>query len=284
MDKKIDFIGIGAQKCGTTWIHRQLDSHPDICVASGDDKDTRFFSCFYDKGYEWYERNFSHCRLGKITGEVSTSYFYNSDIPLRVKQYNNDIKLFVCLRNPIERIISNHKHEVRAGNISGDNLDLGTALKNNPAYVLQSRYASHLKQWYECFDKKNIHVMLFDDLVSNPEKLIKDLYLFLGVDDNFKADLDKKDNVSRVPKSIGADKIIKRVGKTMKSVGLKGLVSMGRKYGLNDWLRSRNTTKDSENIFSIKDETISELNDLLRSEILELSDMTGIDLTRWMAE
>lgn len=282
MHKKVSFIGVGVQKSGTTWIHRILDEHPDVCVAHGKDKDTKFFGSYYDRGYEWYERHFDDCGSEKMIGEVSTSYFYDTDVALRIKQYNKDVKLFVCLRNPVERIISNHKHEARSGRITGDNLELGLALKNNPAYVMQSRYVSHLKNWYKHFNKEQLHIMLFDDLVSRPEILVRELYTFLGVDDEFTADLDKKDNVSRVPASIKAEKGIQALGKAIRTTGLGSLVDMGRKYGLNDWLRSKNTVKDAAGSFLIKDETIDELNELFRAEILELSEITGINLSHWL--
>ena len=129
----VSFIGIGAQKCGTTWIHRNLALHPQLSVAHGQDKDTRFFSCFYDRGYEWYEACFDTATADVHTGEVSTSYFHTADAPQRIKAYNPDAKLFVCLRNPVERVLSNHRHEARVGHISGANLALEAALENNPA-------------------------------------------------------------------------------------------------------------------------------------------------------
>lgn len=284
MSVKVNFIGIGVQKAGTTWIHRVLDEHPDICVAHGDDKDTKFFGAFYDRGYEWYENHFEGCDRDKAVGEVSTSYFYDVNVPSRIKLYDTDIKLFVCLRNPVERIVSNHKHEARGGRISGDNLDLENALKNNPAYVMQSRYASHLKQWYQYFKKEQIHIMLFDDLVARPQALAKDLYAYLGVDDAFVPDLGKKDNVSRVPASIKAERSIKIAGNVLRATGLGKLVNAGRKLGFNDWVRSRNVANEATTSFSIKDETISELKVLLEPEIIELSEITGLDLSSWLGK
>jgi hypothetical protein len=31
----VDFLGIGAQKCGTTWLHRQMSRHPQIAFPKG---------------------------------------------------------------------------------------------------------------------------------------------------------------------------------------------------------------------------------------------------------
>lgn len=283
MDKKVQFICIGVQKAGTTWIHRILDEHPQICVAHGKDKDTMYFGATYDRGYEWYERHFEDCEPDSRIGEVSTSYFYNSDAPERIKKYNENIKLFVCLRNPVDRIISNHKHEVRLGHISGKNLELEVALRNNPAYVMQSSYAKHIQNWYEYFDKKQIHIVLFDDIVNRPSFLAHELYKYLEVDENYCPNLNKKDNVSRIPSSRKVEIIIKLSGKAIRTVGLGKIVDVGRKYGLNDWLRSKNTDNNKSAVI-IKSETVDELRGLLRPEILELSDITGIDLSFWLKD
>ena len=37
----IDFVGIGAPKCGTTWLSAQLDAHPQIGFAQ--DKEALLF-------------------------------------------------------------------------------------------------------------------------------------------------------------------------------------------------------------------------------------------------
>ena len=49
---KPDFIGLGVQKAGTSWIHAVMSAHPSVeLIEANDDKDTRFFSHFYDHGY-----------------------------------------------------------------------------------------------------------------------------------------------------------------------------------------------------------------------------------------
>lgn len=127
------FIGIGVQKCATAWLYNVLAEHPQISMASPQDgdKDTRFFSYFYDRGFEWYERHFAK-HENKISGEYSTSYFYSLEAPERIFRYSPDIKLIVSFRHPVERAFSNHKHEIKLGRISGENLIFENALKNNP--------------------------------------------------------------------------------------------------------------------------------------------------------
>lgn len=279
----VKFIGIGAQKCGTTWIHRNLAEHPAVFVATGKDKDTRFFTCYFDRGYQWYEEAFSAAGDCTVVGEVSTSYFYDADAPQRIKAYNPDVKLFVCLRNPVERVISNHRHEARSGHISGNNLSLMAALDNNPAYLLQSRYAQHLRLWYEHFAREQILVLFFDDLRADPARFMSVLYRFLGVDEAFVSpDITAQANVSRIPASRFVEKSILRGGGLLRSAGLGSLVALGRKAGVNDWLRKVNSARNETAVVDISGEALDRIRKELRDDVLSLGEMTGRDLRNWL--
>ena len=50
--------------------------------------------------------------------------------------------------------------------------------------------------------KKNIHIVLFEEIVKDPESVSKKLFNFLNVDDSFIPDSSKKINVSGTPKGI----------------------------------------------------------------------------------
>ena len=114
---KIDFIGIGAPKCGTTWLSAQLEAHPQIGFAP--DKEVYYFAdtimrrmagkelnCF-ERGEAWYHEQFPALG-GTITtrGEFCPSYLYLDEAADRIKAYRPDIKLLLCLRPPVEMIYS----------------------------------------------------------------------------------------------------------------------------------------------------------------------------------
>ncbi|MCR4285481.1 MAG: sulfotransferase, partial [Candidatus Kaiserbacteria bacterium] len=68
----INFIGLGAQKSGTSWAYTCLYEHPEVCIPV---KEIHFFSRpRYAEGKEWYEAHFKKCAEGKLRGEWSTSY------------------------------------------------------------------------------------------------------------------------------------------------------------------------------------------------------------------
>jgi hypothetical protein len=289
---KPDFICIGAQKCGTSWIHRNLAEHPSVVVATGTlggkqyfptGKDTQFFTNYYDRGYEWYESLFPPATSGQKLGEVSTSYFYDSDAPSRVKQYHPDVKLFVCLRNPVERIVSNHRHEVRAGHISKKHHPFSAALNNNPTYIMQSRYTLHLKNWLEHFPSRQLKVFFFDDLRADPASFLHSLYEYLDVDPDFTpVGFSDPANVGRIPGNRGVDKSIASAGSFLRAIGLEGLIRLIRQTGIKDRVQQTNTNREISAIAEVSEQQQAELRELLREDILELGRLTERDLTGWI--
>lgn len=175
----VNFLGVGAQKCASSWVYEVLKNNDSVNVS--DKKELDFFSYNFDKGYEWYESQFSEgCYLAK--GEVSPSYFYNTDVPKRAFDYNPDMKIIISLRDPIKRMFSNHLHEVRAGNISEINFEFEKAFVNNPLYLEQSLYIKHIENWRRYFALEQIHFVFQEHVNKNPYFVCKQLGQFLGVD------------------------------------------------------------------------------------------------------
>lgn len=156
------FIGIGGQKCATTWLYSVLQQCPDIRVS--DEKEVDFFSYYYDRGYEWYERALASDPVRRHRGEISPSYLVHPDAPRRAAAYNPRLQILVTLRDPVRRAFSNHLHEVKKGHVTGDNLVFETALEQNPFYREQGLYARHLARWFDHFPQEQIHVFFQEDI------------------------------------------------------------------------------------------------------------------------
>ncbi|MBV1868486.1 MAG: sulfotransferase, partial [Marinosulfonomonas sp.] len=86
-------IGIGAQKCASSWVHSVLGAHPQIGVS--EPKELDFFSYYFDRGYPWYNSHFQDLSEFVARCDTSPSYFYDPRAAERVRAYNKDIK--ICL-------------------------------------------------------------------------------------------------------------------------------------------------------------------------------------------
>jgi hypothetical protein len=277
---KPTYIGIGAQKCASTWLHRILAAHPEVGIASA--KEIDFFSFYFDRGYQWYERQLSDCRHSGVAGEISPSYFCDYLAPQRIQAYAPDAKIILSLRNPVERALSNHRHEVRAGHIDGPDYSFERGLENNPMYVEQSLYAKHLRRWLQFFHREQILIILMDDVASRPATVARTVYQFVGVNPDFKSGMEnQKFNRSFVNRSDRLFDLKERLYHYTRSPVTRWIWELGSLLGLKSIYRKFNQKPSELFIPEPTEQSLSQLRDIFAPEITDLEEMLGQSLESW---
>src|SRR5687767_9665111 len=109
-NQKPNFVGVGAQKCATTWLSVCLRRHPEVFMSVP--KEIRFFDADenWAKGVDWYLDHFNNSQNYKARGEFSPSYLSHPVSAERIKSVLGTVKILVSLRNPATRFISHYKH------------------------------------------------------------------------------------------------------------------------------------------------------------------------------
>ena len=83
---KPTFIGLGAQKCASTWIYPVLQDNSDAALSQP--KELDYFSYYYGRDYYWYEQFFAGVDVGKkAVSEISPSYLPHPLAPKRAHRY-----------------------------------------------------------------------------------------------------------------------------------------------------------------------------------------------------
>ena len=108
-----NLIFVGAEKSGSTSIHRVLSNHYDIFSIR---KETEFFSFYnqelkrdyYINSIDKYSRLFKDSQNYKYRMDVSTTYLHNPEAINNIKKLTSDVKILICLRNPIARAYSRY--------------------------------------------------------------------------------------------------------------------------------------------------------------------------------
>jgi len=275
------FIGIGAQKCATTWLYDLLQLHPAVGLSSV--KEIHFFSQYFGYGYQWYKSHFNDCSTNVTSvGEFSTSYFANLTAPKLIKSAYPDIKLILMLRNPIERLISNHKHEIKIGHLTGPDFSYEAGIANNPTYIEQGLYAQHLERWYDFFDSQQIHIVIFDDIKTKPEAVEHGLYQFLKIELLKNSHLLGNSNSSYVNRFENVEKIRRNVLNLLKKFHLESSYqAVVETLGLQAAYRKVNRATFDNIIPPMKQETRAYLQEIFKPEIVRLEELTDIKLGRW---
>ncbi len=237
----IDFIGLGAQKSGTSWAYTCLYEHPLVCMPV---KEIHFFSRpRYAEGISWYEAQFKNCAEGKLRGEWSTSYLYSKEAPERIKQHYPNAKLLAILRNPVDRAYSQYRNAVRAGEIS-KTTTFDEYSRAEKSVWDQGLYTQQLSRYYRHFPKEQILVLIYEDIKKDPVAFMRRIHEFLGITPDFVASMVHTEvNVGRTPTVVGVDRVMHHLAEFLRKHGLDRLVHAVKRTGIPELIRSANTAE-----------------------------------------
>jgi hypothetical protein len=277
---KPGFIGIGAQKCATTWIFRNLEDHPDAALSLR--KELHFFTATYDRGYLWYESHFPDRPGAKAIGEFSTSYLCSMDAPHRAARYNPDFKIVVALRDPVDRAYSNHLHEVRVGHLDSAAHTFEAAEPFNPMYVEQGRYAMHLRRWLDHFPRERLFVLFQEEIDREPAAQASALYAFLGLDPAHQSPYQgERVNVSAARRSQTAARFMQAGANAMRKVFGNRFVRDLRTVGPMRRMREANQQQLGAVVPPMLAQTRARLVEAFADDIRDLARLIGRDRLPW---
>ena len=95
------FLGIGAPKAGTTWLHHNLAAHPDLYLPP--EKELHYFTVALHRGMRWYSSRFEDAGA-RIPGEITPGYIaLNQRRIALVRDLMPDCRLILIMRNPVDR-------------------------------------------------------------------------------------------------------------------------------------------------------------------------------------
>jgi len=267
---KVDFMIVGAQKCGTTTLFDILDSH--LSIVGSHPKETHFFSCSsnWRKELPEYEKLFKS-REDSLYFEASTTYtFY----PLRnlriwddIFEYNPKMKFIYLVRNPIDRIVSSYMHTYERGYTD---LKLEEALIEKRLFIDITRYYTQINPYIKKFGIQNVLIIDFDDFIHHRESVLQEISGFLNIDFNlFK-------NYQNVHSNVSGDSSKKHHKFDNPSISLKII----RKLFPPLWNRMvDNSKRHFKEKPVLTDEFKEMIINMLELEIIELQKLLNKDLS-----
>jgi hypothetical protein len=294
-----NFLVIGAAKSGTTSLYEYLRQHPQIFMSPL--KETNFFAFDGDKpGFggpdgdvfnrdsvyrpDEYMRLFE-CRTDELAiGEVSPRYLGVSGAALRIKRCIPDAKLIAILRNPADRAFSAFSMRKRDGWEPCDTLD--EAIADEPRrlkerwgsgiYLRHGFYAKLLQPYFEHFARDQIRIYLYDDLLAAPNGLLEDLFGFLGVDQQFRPVTSQQFNVSGVIRNPVMRLIWTKTHPMQRAI--RPLLPKTARQRVSRFFIGLGKER-----LPFPPDQRGRLIDRYRTDIQQLQDLIGRDLSAWLA-
>lgn len=261
------FIGLGAQRAGTTWAYNCLAEHPEVFMTKK--KELHFFYVNYDRGLQWYESQFEEAGTAKARGEITPDYMYHEKALANIAKDVPGVKVFLILRNPVDRAASAfalHRERYRG-------LAFRQAVDEFPELLDRGMYARHLLLVQRYFPMDRLKVMFYDDLEEKPGQFLDELFGFVGVSNGFRPE-SLRTRYNRV--------IYPELQRWLLGKRLGWLIDGIKRSPAGEWIRARHATARRDES-GLSREDLHALADRFRTDILQLSEMTGRDLRHWLA-
>jgi Sulfotransferase family len=212
---RLDFLGIGAPKAGTTSLHHHMRTHPELYLPEA--KEQPFFTvdAAYAEGWDSFAAVAFHgAPPGRLYGKITPHYMggpvaWRDDgaaaaaepaavtTARRIAEAFPDVKLIAMLRDPVERAISSYWQTKLLGD---DERTLDEALDQELApaalevarahptdghqHIVASEYGRALDAYLRFFSREQLFVGSMAVLEREPMALLGELWRFLGIDDS----------------------------------------------------------------------------------------------------
>jgi len=178
-----DFVCIGAQKSGTTWLYDLLKLSPDVCLP--DTKEIHYFDKRVNlrRGIRWYASHFEHA-ANAITGDFTPAYATLRGFALkRVFLVLPRVRAIFIARHPVERVWSALRMYAReAGKESP--IDFGErwlrSMIHSDQVRLRTEYRRTVELWERALTPARVRCEPYDALLRDPASLLSRTCAFVG--------------------------------------------------------------------------------------------------------
>jgi len=265
-----NFLCIGVQRAATTWLHRCLQSHPDVYLP--DEKELHFFNHNFDRGLDWYASHFDRSASARAIGEITPNYLHTAPLE-RIANTLPEARLIVILREPVSRAYSAYR--LLNEEFEGLTFPQACASPMGNYLVKQSLYGEKLKELYEHFAREQVLVLLYDDVNQNPAGVYRTVCRHLGVD------------VISPPQEVNQTFNHILFPKTQQFLGrmkLDWAVEIVKKTSLGDAIKRLSKQKQGQQVKSQEGTQLTgQLRQLFDEDMALVEALIGRDLSHWMS-
>jgi hypothetical protein len=294
-----NFLIIGAGKSGTSSLYYYLQQHPEVFMCPV--KEPNFFA--YDpnhKGWngpakdlgkvtktlEDYLKLYEGVRNEKAIGEASPSTFHPFGCQ-QVRRYIPDARLICILRQPVDAAYSAFLHRrrdrmepesdfLRAYRSAKARIAAGWA----PMLYYPRYYSQPLKYWLSQFSREQFRFYLTEELKLDPFALLRNLFQFLGVDENFQPALARKNTAHIIRSQTVRQMLANDRNQPVVTKLLKRFVPSKLRYPLRSSIQKWNNGSAPRLNPQLRNKLTLEL----RDEILRVQELIQRDLSLWLKE
>jgi hypothetical protein len=199
----LDFLGIGAQKAGTTWLYEQLRQHPQLTFPLG--KEAHFWNRPHDDAAiadylsrfnlpaapepprslltRWLPRR-RRLSPPRRAGEITPAYGMLPPAVIQdIHRHVPNLRLLYLIRNPIERAWSAALMALERAEMTIDEASDAWFIDHFHSAGSRGRgdYRTCLRNWRAVFPNEQLLILRFEEMADAPEALLNRCFQHLGV-------------------------------------------------------------------------------------------------------
>lgn len=271
------FLGIGAQRSGTTWLDSQLRTHSQVYLPTRR-KEVHFFDKYFDRGVAWY-RNFfpgkQNASRFRAIGEITPKYLYSADAPARIHKLLPGCKLIVILRNPVDRAFSQYGLSVKK---HGERRTFEEFCEERPDVFARGLYSQQMERYLRHFPREQIFVLIFERAVCRDQaSALRQIAGFLGIDPTgFEtAASHRRHGESFLPRFPRASSAATRLSSILRDKNLDWAVNLAKAAGIPKLFGRR------DELPPMRANTRDSLLQRYQPDVAALEKLLGEDLSIW---
>ncbi|MGZ6119359.1 MAG: sulfotransferase family protein [Gemmatimonadaceae bacterium] len=204
---------VGAPRCGTTSFSRYLADHEDVCFS--DPKETHFFAMSDMRSLsddelqlkierDYLARFFPERGHSPVMAEGSVTYLFVPEHLDAIVRLWPDAQFIIGVRNPLTMVPSLHQRLCYIGDETerdfahawalvperreGRSIPRSCAVPRWLDYWDAGMLGKYVSQFIDRFGRDRCFVYIFDDFVSDPASVYRDVLKFLGLPDDARHD------------------------------------------------------------------------------------------------
>jgi len=186
----LNFLGIGAQKAGTTWLYEMLSLHPNIHFPA--EKEVHFWNARQDEGIAWYNDLFIKENV-PCQGEITPAYaFLSLDDIKKIYAHYPHLRLIYIIRNPIERAWSSALmalgHAEMLIHEASDQWFIDHF--NSQGSLMRGDYEFCIRNWRQVYDSEQLLILRYENIKHSPRELLIQCCEHLNVESAFYLSMD----------------------------------------------------------------------------------------------
>ena len=173
-----DFIGVGAQKAGTSWWNALLHQHPDVHRSGGQPKELHFFDGYWET--PWTDADAARYAgyfprpEGGAAGEWTPGYMIDFWTPGLIARAAPEARILVLLRDPVDRFRSGLTHTDDATRNDLSHRDAAGAFQ-------RGLYAQQLRRLFDAIPRERVLLLQYERCRADPAAELARTFAFLGL-------------------------------------------------------------------------------------------------------